>query len=113
MCVFVQNAIEDGAVIPGAGAFELAAAADLMEFQKTVAGRAKLGVQAFADALLVIPKTLAQNSGLDVLVRRACACVLGVIELRVFGNDDNSMRENDWRCRNRRRREPARAISLE
>ena len=29
-------------------------------------GRAKLGVQAFAEALLVIPKTLAENAGLDV-----------------------------------------------
>ena len=27
--------------------------------------RAQLGVEAFADALLVIPKTLAENSGLD------------------------------------------------
>ena len=30
-----------------------------------MAGRAKLGVAAFADALLVIPKVLAGNSGLD------------------------------------------------
>ena len=29
-------------------------------------GRAKMGVQAFADALLVIPKTLAANGGFDV-----------------------------------------------
>lgn len=27
--------------------------------------RAQLGVEAFADALLVIPKTLAENAGLD------------------------------------------------
>jgi chaperonin GroEL (HSP60 family) len=27
--------------------------------------RAQLGVEAFADALLVVPKTLADNSGLD------------------------------------------------
>jgi T-complex protein 1 subunit zeta len=33
--------------------------------KKTVKGRAQLGVEAFADALLVIPKTLAENSGLD------------------------------------------------
>mmetsp|Transcript_13914 Transcript_13914/g.44611 ORF Transcript_13914/g.44611 Transcript_13914/m.44611 type:complete len:109 (-) Transcript_13914:379-705(-) len=36
-----------------------------MEYRKKVQGRAKLGVQAFADALLVIPKTLAENSGYD------------------------------------------------
>ena len=37
-----------------------------MNYMKTVKGKAKLGVRAFADALLVIPKTLAENSGLDV-----------------------------------------------
>jgi T-complex protein 1 subunit zeta len=30
-----------------------------------VSGKVKLGVNAFADALLVIPRTLAQNSGFD------------------------------------------------
>jgi T-complex protein 1 subunit zeta len=32
-----------------------------------VKGRARFGVQAFADALLVIPKTLAANSGFDTI----------------------------------------------
>uniref|UniRef100_A0A8C6WPY4 Chaperonin containing TCP1, subunit 6A (zeta 1) n=1 Tax=Neogobius melanostomus TaxID=47308 RepID=A0A8C6WPY4_9GOBI len=49
----VKNAIEDGCVVAGGGAFEVAVA------------EALLGVQAFADALLVIPKVLAQNSGYD------------------------------------------------
>jgi T-complex protein 1 subunit zeta len=35
------------------------------QYKNEVAGRAKLGVAAFADALLFIPKTLAANSGLD------------------------------------------------
>jgi len=38
-----------------------------MKYKNTVPGRARLGVQAFADALLVIPKTLAANSGFDSL----------------------------------------------
>ncbi|POY70940.1 hypothetical protein BMF94_6118 [Rhodotorula taiwanensis] len=64
----VKNALEDAALIPGAGSFEVAAHQYLLdETKKTVAkGRAKLGVQAFADALLTIPKTLAVNAGLDV-----------------------------------------------
>jgi len=33
--------------------------------KKTVEGRAKLGVEVFAEALLVVPKTLAENSGYD------------------------------------------------
>jgi len=61
----VKNAIEDGCVVPGAGAFEVAAHASLMELKESVSTRARLGVQAFADALLIIPKSLAQNSGYD------------------------------------------------
>lgn len=63
----VKNAIEDGAVVPGGGAFEIAAS---MYLRNTVVpatkGKTKLGVSAFAEALLVIPKTLAENSGFDV-----------------------------------------------
>jgi len=62
----VSNILEDKCMVPGAGAFEIAAHLALCEFKKTVEGRAKIGVQAFADAMLVIPKTLAENSGLDV-----------------------------------------------
>jgi len=63
----VKNALEDDCLIPGAGAFEIACAAHLSTtVKKSAKGRAKLGVQAFADALLIIPKTLAANAGLDV-----------------------------------------------
>lgn len=63
----VKNVVEDKAVVPGAGAFELAASMYLTEntVPKTT-GKAKLGVAAFAEALLIIPKTLAANSGFDV-----------------------------------------------
>lgn len=63
----VKNTIDDQAVVPGAGAFELALHQSLMEFKRTVSGKARTGVQAFADAVLVIPKTLADNSGFDVM----------------------------------------------
>uniref|UniRef100_A0A8C5BPI9 Uncharacterized protein n=1 Tax=Gadus morhua TaxID=8049 RepID=A0A8C5BPI9_GADMO len=61
----VKNAIEDGCVVSGAGAFEVAVADALVKHKPKVKGRAQLGVQAFADALLIIPKVLAQNSGYD------------------------------------------------
>lgn len=52
----------------GAGAFEIACHADLMKFKdSSVTGLAKLGVQVFAESLLVIPKTLAENAGFDAL----------------------------------------------
>ena len=64
----VYNTIVDGCVVPGAGAFQVTCAGHLQseEFKRTVKGKAKWGVSAFADALLVIPKTLAANSGHDI-----------------------------------------------
>ena len=64
----VYNMIVDKSVVPGAGAFQVACAAHLNSeaFRKTVKGKAKWGVQAFADALLIIPKTLAANAGHDI-----------------------------------------------
>jgi T-complex protein 1 subunit zeta len=70
----VYNMIVDGSVVPGGGAFQIAAHAHLNSeaFRKTVKGKAKWGVDAFADALLVIPKTLAANSGHDVQDSSKC-----------------------------------------
>lgn len=65
----VKNAIEDRAVVPGAGAFQIACAAHLTSsdfLRKGGKGKNKMGISAFAEALLVIPKTLAANAGLDV-----------------------------------------------
>jgi T-complex protein 1 subunit zeta len=64
----VLNMIIDKSVVPGGGAFQVACAAHLKSdaFARTVKGKAKWGVEAFADALLIIPKTLAANSGHDV-----------------------------------------------
>jgi T-complex protein 1 subunit zeta len=64
----VYNMIVDKSVVPGAGAFQVACAAHLSSeaFRKQVKGKAKWGVSAFADALLIIPKTLAANAGHDI-----------------------------------------------
>ena len=61
----IKNTIEDKALVPGAGAFEVALHSELLAYKSQVEGKAQLGVQAFADALLVIPKILAFNSGYD------------------------------------------------
>jgi T-complex protein 1 subunit zeta len=62
----IKNTMDDKSVIPGAGAFEIAAAENLRNFAKNdVSGKVKLGVYAYADALEIVPKTLAQNSGFD------------------------------------------------
>lgn len=60
----VKNVLDDKCVIPGAGAFEVALAQHLRsETKRSVSGRAKLGIEAFAEALLGFPKILAENSG--------------------------------------------------
>merc|ERR1712154_579895 len=61
----VNNTIMDSNVILGAGCFEADAYFNLMKFKKTIDGRKKLGIQAFADAMLAIPRTLASNAGHD------------------------------------------------
>lgn len=61
----IKNALDDDCIVPGAGAFELAVHKALSSYKLSVKGQARLGVQAFADALLVIPKTLAKNAGYD------------------------------------------------
>merc|ERR1712079_12413 len=61
----VKNALEDGCVIPGAGAYEVATHIALKKFLETVKGRARLGIQAYGEGMLVIPKVLSQNAGYD------------------------------------------------
>jgi len=62
----VKNAIESGVVVPGAGAYEVGCAKYLLDNLDKAEGRAKLGVSSFAEALLIIPKAIAENSGYDV-----------------------------------------------
>lgn len=61
----VKLAIDDSAVLPGAGAFEISVSSHLKDFAKTIKGKERLGVEAFSDAILVVPKTLSENAGFD------------------------------------------------
>ncbi len=61
----VAVAIEDGAILPGGGATEIELSNKLKDYAGTIKGREQLAVNAFADALTVIPRTLAENAGLD------------------------------------------------
>ncbi|MEM2925013.1 MAG: thermosome subunit alpha [Methanocellales archaeon] len=61
----VEAAIEDGKLVAGGGAAEVEVALRLREYAATVGGREQLAIEAFADAIEVIPKTLAENAGLD------------------------------------------------
>ncbi|OPY53571.1 MAG: Thermosome subunit alpha [Methanosaeta sp. PtaU1.Bin060] len=57
--------IEDKMLVPGGGAPEVELALRLREYAATVGGREQLAIEAFADSMEIIPKTLAENAGLD------------------------------------------------
>jgi len=61
----VGVALEDGKVVAGAGAPEIEVSLRLKEWAPTLGGREQLAVEAFATALEIIPKTLAENAGID------------------------------------------------
>ena len=61
----VTSAIKDGKVVTGGGSTEIEIAIELREFAKNVGGREQLAINAFADALEIIPKTLAETAGID------------------------------------------------
>lgn len=61
----VKRVLESGSVVPGGGAVEAALSISLENFSKTLGSREQLAIAEFADALLVIPKTLAVNAGKD------------------------------------------------
>jgi thermosome len=61
----VGSAIEVGKIVPGGGAPEEAAARELRKFAEEFSGREQLAINAFADALEVIPRSLAESGGLD------------------------------------------------
>src|SRR6184192_2450517 len=61
----VAVAIEDGKVISGGGSSATEIALTLRDFAATVGGREQIAIEAFADAMEVIPRTLSENAGLD------------------------------------------------
>jgi len=61
----VAAALKDGKVVAGAGAPEVELAMQLRKYAETLSGREQLAVQAFADSMEIIPRTLIENAGLD------------------------------------------------
>lgn len=57
--------VEDKKYVAGGGATEVELALRLKEFASTVGGREQLAIEAFAESMEIIPRTLAENAGLD------------------------------------------------
>jgi thermosome len=67
----VADVIEVSKVVPGGGAVESEIAKELRGYATKVGGREQLAIEAFAESMEIVPKTLAENAGLepiDILV---------------------------------------------
>jgi thermosome len=78
----VSVAWEDGMVLTGGGSVLAALSRDLRAYAEGIGGREQMAIEAFASALEVIPRTLAENAGLDP--------VDTIIELRKAHAEGNS-----------------------
>lgn len=61
----VAVAIEDGQIVAGGGSTEMEVAFNLHKYSAKMKGREQLAVRAFAESMEVIPRTLAENGGMD------------------------------------------------
>jgi archaeal chaperonin len=63
----VSDVVENNKIVAGGGAVEIEVAKDLRKYATKIGGREQLAIEAFADAIEVIPKTLAENAGLEAI----------------------------------------------
>lgn len=61
----VKVALEDGKMTAGGGAMATAVSMGLRDYAPTVGGREQMAIEAFANAVEIVPKTLSENAGLD------------------------------------------------
>jgi chaperonin GroEL (HSP60 family) len=66
ICV-TAAAIDSGKYVPGGGAVEVELAKELRKYADSIGGREQLAVNAFADSLDIIPRTLAESAGMDAI----------------------------------------------
>ena len=64
LCV-IRDVVEDEKLVGGGGAPEIETAIQLRKYASSLGGREQLAVEVFADSLDIIPKTLAENAGVD------------------------------------------------
>lgn len=80
----VATAIETQKIVAGGGAIEIELVKRLKKEVEKVKGREQLALMAFAEALEVIPRSLAENAGLDTIDE--------IVKLRAAHED----KENKW-----------------
>jgi chaperonin GroEL (HSP60 family) len=63
----ISDVAELPKMVAGGGAVEMKVANEVRAFARKVGGREQLAIEAFSDAMEIIPRTLAENAGLDIL----------------------------------------------
>ena len=94
----VAKAVEDGKVVTGGGSSAVEIALKLRDYAATVGGRQQLAIEAFADAMEIVPRTLAENAGhdpIDLLIELRKAHKDGKITagINVYGGTVEDMKE--------------------
>jgi thermosome len=96
----VSDVAENSKIVAGGGAVEVEIAKELRNYATQVGGREQLAIETFAEAVEVIPRTLAENAGLepiDIIVDLRAAhektdgALMGV---NVFSGKIENMYEN-------------------
>ncbi len=95
----VKVALEDGKMTPGGGAAATAVAMTLRDYAPSVGGREQMAIEAFANAIEIVPKTLSENAGLDPIdmmleVRRAHKMGKKFAGINVLGGKVDDMIKN-------------------
>jgi len=89
----ISDVAETPKMVAGGGSVEMEMSKAVREYAAQVGGREQLAIEAFADAMEIIPRTLAENAGLDILdtmvaMKAAHAKEKGVyMGVNVFGED--------------------------
>ncbi|KAL7507359.1 hypothetical protein ACHAXN_004549 [Cyclotella atomus] len=89
LCV-VKRMLESNTLVPGGGAAEAALSVHLDDYAHTIDSREQVVIQEYADALLVIPKTLAVNAAKDA--SELVAKLRSVHAKGQHGDDDPSLK---------------------
>jgi chaperonin GroEL (HSP60 family) len=61
----VSDVIEHNKIVAGGGAVEMEIAKELRDYAAKVGGREQLAIEAFAESIEIVPRTLAENAGLE------------------------------------------------
>jgi len=67
----IAAALELGKIVPGGGAAEINTSKELRKHAEQFKGREQLAILAFADAIEIIPRSLAENAGFDPIDKLA------------------------------------------